>query len=65
MGYTKGAKGLREPSHVAEFAFVSTNLLFVKFYREESFMAMSFFYVLFPAMLYLIGTLFTNLLKFI
>jgi hypothetical protein len=65
MGYTKGAKGLREPSFIAEFAFVSTNLLFVKLYKEELFMAIGFFTVLLPAMVYLIGTLFTSLLKFI
>jgi len=65
MGYTKGAKGLRSPSHIAEFAFVSTNLLFIKLYKEELFTAMSFFSVLLPAMVYLIGTLFLSLLKFI
>lgn len=65
MGYTKGAKGLKAPSHVAEFAFVSVNLMFVKLYKEELFLAMSFFTVLLPAMVYLIGTLFTSLLKFI
>lgn len=65
MGYTKGGKTFIEPSYVTEFAFVSTNLLFVKLYSEETFAAMSFFTILLPAMIYLIGTLFMRLLKFI
>lgn len=65
MGYTKGAKNLRQPSYQAEFAFLSTNLLFAKLYKEETFVAMSFFTVLLPAMAYLIITLFGRLLKFI
>lgn len=50
---------------MAEFAFVSTNLLFLKLYSEVAFAAMSFFTVLLPALIYFIGVLFVKLLKFI
>ena len=65
MGFTKGGVSLKQPTFVSEFAFVSTNLLLVKLYSEETFTAMSFFAVMLPPMIYMIGTLFGNLLKFI
>ncbi len=63
--YNKNSKGMKTPTLAAEFTAVSLNLMFVKFYKDDLFNAMSFFAVLIPVMAYLIITLFGNLLKFI
>ena len=65
MGYTKSAKNSKPPTLSTEFAFVSLNLFFLKFYSEVAFSALSFFTVLLPLMAYAILTLFSYLLKFI
>ena len=48
-----------------EFSFITLTLFFVKLYSAETFLAVTFFTVCLPLMLYLVITLFGNLLKFI
>lgn len=55
----------KPPSYVHEFCFVTLSLLFGKLYNAETFNAMSFFTICLPLMLYLVISLFGNLLKFI
>lgn len=45
--------------------FVMVNMFLLKFYSERFFDAMSFFNVSVPMLVYLIGTLFMNLMEFI
>jgi hypothetical protein len=68
MGYSgKTSKGAMKaaPSYMTEFAFVSTNLLFLKLYSENSYFVTSYFSVLLPLMAYLVLSLLGSLLKFI
>jgi hypothetical protein len=53
------------PTYAMEFSFVTISMLFLKLYSAEAFMAVSFFTICLPIMLYLVITLFGNLLKFI
>ena len=63
MRYNK--KGIKPPSYMAEFTFVSVNLFFLKLYSSQSYEATSFFSIMIPIMIYMVITLFGNLLKFI
>jgi len=65
MGKSKTPKGIKAPSYVTEFSFVSLNLLILKLYSENSYFITSYFSVMLPLMVYLVITLFGNLLKFI
>lgn len=56
---------LKPPTYAMEFAFVTVSLFFVKLLSAEAFMAVSFFTICLPIMLYLVITLFGNLLSFI
>lgn len=58
-------KGIKPPSYMTEFAFVSLNLFFLKMYSDDSYFATSYFSVLVPLMAYMVITLFGKLLKFI
>lgn len=53
------------PSYAAEFGFVSVSLLLLKLSSPEAYLAVSYFTICLPVMLYLVITLFGNLLKFI
>ncbi len=64
MGYTKKNQQ-KPPSYLLEFSFVSLNLFFLKLYSEESYAVTTFFSVMIPLMIYLVLTMFGNLLKFI
>jgi hypothetical protein len=63
MGYNK--KGIKPPSYMAEFSFVSVNLLFLKLYSTQSYEVTSYFSVMIPIMIYMVLTLFGNLLRFV
>lgn len=67
MKYTpKPAKyKMKSPSYATEFSFVTVSLFLGKLYNSEVFMALSFFTICIPIMLYLVISLFGNLLKFI
>ena len=65
MGYSKSPRRIKAPSYLAEFSFVSINVLFLKLYSVESYNATGFFTVMLPLMIYSVITLFGNLLKFI
>jgi hypothetical protein len=65
---SKTQKNLRHnklPSYVSELTFIMVNMFLFKFYSERFFGAMSFFNVAIPMLIYLICTLFSNLLEFI
>lgn len=65
---SKTQKNLRHskpPSYASELVFVMVNMFLFKFYSERFFDAMSFFNVAIPMMVYLICTLFSNLMEFI
>ena len=65
MGYNKSSRKFKQPTFATEFSFVSLNLLFLKLYSTDSYQATSYFSVCLPLMVYLVITLFGNLLKFI
>lgn len=56
---------MKPPTYAHEFIFVTVSLLLLKLYSMDAFNALSFFTVCIPVMLYLVITLFGNLLKFI
>ena len=65
---SKNQKNLRHsklPSYAAELTFILVNMFLLKFYSERFFDAMSFFNVSIPMLIYLICTLFSNLMEFI
>jgi hypothetical protein len=65
MGNNKNIKNMKPPSYATEFIFISTNLLFLKLYSENSYMTTSYFSVCLPMMAYFVITLLGNLIKFI
>lgn len=58
-------KPAKPPGYSTEFAFISLNLLFLKFYSENAFFTTTFFSVLIPLMAFFVITLIGTLLKFI
>ena len=65
---SKNQKNLRHskpPSYASELTLVLVNMFLLKFYSERFFDAMSFFNVSIPMLIYLICTLFGNLMEFI
>jgi hypothetical protein len=48
-----------------EFTFVTVSLFFLKLSSAEVYLALSYFTICLPVMLYLVITLFANLLKFL
>ena len=64
----KNQKNLRHskpPSYASELTFVIVNMFLLKFYSERFFDAMTFFNVAVPMLIYLVCTLFSNLIEFI
>lgn len=65
---SKNQKNLRHskpPSYASELMFIMVNMFLLKFYSERFFDAMTFFNVSIPMLIYLICTLFINLMEFI
>jgi hypothetical protein len=65
---SKTQKNLRHskpPSYAPELIFIVVNMFLFKFYSERFFEAMSFFNMAIPMLIYLICTLFSNLMEFI
>ena len=65
MKEAKNLKNQKPPSYLPELTLFMLNMFLLKFYSETFFDAMSFFNLGVPFMLYLICTLFSNLLEFI
>jgi hypothetical protein len=63
--YNKIRQKIKPPTYADEFCFVTVTLFFLKLYSQEAFMALSFFTICIPIMLYQVISLFGNLLKFI
>lgn len=55
----------KPPSFLTEAAFISSSLFLLKFYSDAAFDALSFTTVLLPLMVYFIGCLILNVVKFI
>jgi hypothetical protein len=53
------------PTYAMEFTFVTVSLFFLKLSSAEVYLALSYFTICLPVMLYLVITLFANLLKFL
>ena len=53
------------PSYTSELLLFTANLLFVKMYSASNFEALTFFLLALPMLVYIIGTLFINLMQLI
>jgi hypothetical protein len=53
------------PSYASEVLFLIVNMFLLKFYSDRFYEAMSFFLLSTPMLLYLVCTLFLNLMEFI
>ena len=61
----KMLKNQKPPGYAAEIMFVMVNMFMFKFYSERFYDAMTFFLLGCPLLLYLVVTLFMNLMEFI
>jgi hypothetical protein len=62
---TKSLKMQKLPGHASELLLVMVNMFLLKFHSQMFFDAMTFFILSVPMLIYLVVTLFTNLMQFI
>lgn len=62
---TKSLKMQKLPGYSNEVLFIMVTMFIFKFYNERFFEAMTFFLLSCPFLVYIVGTLFINLMEFI
>ena len=61
----KNLRNSKPPGYASELIFVMANMFMLKFYSDRFYEAMTFFLLACPLLIYLVCTLFVNLMEFI